>query len=114
MGTKKIVGCLAKFWVNGHYLSEKCRKCCDFMSLWPCLVWNIFSNGIKVIIYAYAHMIIDYYDLKMIFEIFELIKSLKFKKIGRYWRKQDPFTENFAKEPNIFFVPKVLRIIFYP
>ena len=64
------------------------------MTLWPCLEWNIFSNGMKVIIYAYAHIIIDYYDLKMIFEIFELINSLKFKKIGRFWRKQGPFTEN--------------------
>ena len=26
-----------------------------------------FSEGIKVITYAYAHMIIEYYDLKMIF-----------------------------------------------
>ena len=25
-GNKKIVGCLAKFGVNGHYLSEKCGK----------------------------------------------------------------------------------------
>ena len=41
-GNKKILGCLAKFWVNGHYLSEKCRKFCDFISLWPCLEWNIF------------------------------------------------------------------------
>ena len=59
-------------------------------------------------------MIIDYYGLKMIFEIFELIKSLKFKKIGRFWRKQGPFTQNFAKQPSIFFVSKVLRIIFHP
>ena len=54
------------------------------LSSWPCLDGNILTNGIKVIIYAYAHMIIDYYGLKMIFEIFELIKSLKFKKIGRF------------------------------
>ena len=52
--------------------------------------------------------------LKMIFEIFELIKSLKFKKIGRFWRKQGPFTQNFAKVYITFFVPKVLRTIFYP
>ena len=39
------------------------------LSSWPCLDGNILTNGIKVIIYAYAHMIIDYYDLKMIFEI---------------------------------------------
>ena len=28
--------------------------------------------------------------------------------------KQRQFTQNFAKQPYIFFVPKVLRIIFYP
>ena len=112
MGTKKLVGCLAKFLLNGHYLLEKLRKFCNFMTLWPCLEWNIFSNGMKVIIYAYAHIIIDYYDLKMIFEIFELINSLKFKKIGRFWRKQGPFTQNYAKGPTIFLVPKVLGIIF--
>ena len=28
--------------------------------------------------------------------------------------KQCQFTQNFAKQPYIFFVPKVLRIIFYP
>ena len=59
-------------------------------------------------------MIIDYYDLKIIFENFDLIKPLRLKKIGRFLRKQGTFTENFAKKPNIFFVPKVLRIIFYP
>ena len=42
------------------------------------------ENGIKVIVYVYKPMIIDYNDLKMIFEIFELIKSVKFKKIGRF------------------------------
>ena len=29
-------------------------------------------------------------------------------------KKQGPFTQNFAKQPYVFFVPKVLRIIFYP
>ena len=62
-----------------------CQKIAEnfviLLSSWPCLDGNILTNGIKVIIYAYAHMIIDYYGLKMIFEIFELIKSLKFKKI---------------------------------
>ena len=28
--------------------------------------------------------------------------------------KQCPFTQNFAKQPTIFFVLKVLRIVFYP
>ena len=58
-----------------------CQKIAEnfviLLSSWPCLDGNILTNGIKVIIYAYAHMIIDYYGLKMIFEIFELIKSLK-------------------------------------
>ena len=65
---KKNSWFFAKFWVNGHYLSEKCRTFCDFISLWPCSEWNIFSNGIKFIIYAYAHKIIECYDLKMAFE----------------------------------------------
>ena len=30
---KKIVGCLAKFLLNGHYLLEKLRKFCNFMTL---------------------------------------------------------------------------------
>ena len=34
--------------------------------------------------------------------------------LAKFWIKQGPFTQNFAKQPNIFFVPKVLRIIFYP
>ena len=33
-------------------------------------------------------MIIHYYDLKIIFENFDLIKPLRFKKIGRFLRKQ--------------------------
>ena len=57
------------------------------LSSWPCLDGNILTNGIKVIIYAYAHMIIDYYGLKMIFEIFELIKSLKFKQNWKILKK---------------------------
>jgi len=32
--------------------------------------------------------------------------------IGRFLIKQGPFTQNFDKQPTIFFVPKVL--IFYP
>ena len=50
----------------------------------------------------------------MIYDIVKLTKSCKFKKIGRFRIRQGPFTQNFAKEPTIFFVPKVLRIIFYP
>ena len=34
--------------------------------------------------------------------------------MGRFLIKQGPFTQNLAKQPNIFFVLKVLRIIFYP
>ena len=51
---------------------------------------------------------------QMIFDFLKLTKSQKLKKIVRFSIKQDPFTQNFAKQPNIFFVPKVLRIIFYP
>ena len=50
----------------------------------------------------------------MIFDLLKMPKPWKFKKIGRFWTKQGPFTQNFAKQPNIFFVPKVLGIIFYP
>ena len=39
-------------------------------------------------------------------------KSQKFKK--RFLIKPGQFAENFDKQHNIFFVPKVLRIIFYP
>ena len=84
MGTKKILGCLAKFWVNGHCLSEKCR---NFGVLWAS---DHVKNG----------------------KLFQNV--IKLKKNGRFWTKQGPFTQNFAKQPNIFFVPKVLRIIFYP
>ena len=41
-----------------------CQKIAEnfviLLSSWPCLDGNILTNGIKVIIYAYAHMIIDY------------------------------------------------------
>ena len=43
-GNKKILGCLAKFWVNGHCLSEKCRNFGVFMSFWPCQEWKTFSK----------------------------------------------------------------------
>ena len=43
-------------------MSEKYRKFCDFMSLWPSLEWKTFSNGIKVNIYAYANKIIENAD----------------------------------------------------
>ena len=51
---------------------------------------------------------------QMIFDFLKLTKSYKLKKIVRFSIKQGPFTQNFAKQPHIFFVPKVLRIIFYP
>ena len=50
----------------------------------------------------------------MILDLFRMPKPLKFKKIGRFLTKQSPFTQYFAKQPDIFFVPKVLKIIFYP
>ena len=39
--------------------------------------------------------------------------QISFKK-SLFLIKQGPFTQNFAKQPYIFFVPKVLRIMFYP
>ena len=64
------------------------------MSSWPCLEWNIFSNGIKVIIYAYAHMIIEYYDLKLIYEI---------GKLEDFEQNKVHLLQIFAKEPTYFF-----------
>ena len=50
MGTKKMLGCLAKFWVNGHCLSEKCRffgviMSNDFCPLETPKVMKIQENG---------------------------------------------------------------------
>ena len=54
------------------------------------------------------------WTFKIIFDILEPLKSEKLQKIGRFWIKQGSFTQIFAKQPNVFFVTKVLRIIFYP
>ena len=43
-------------------MSEKYRKFCDFMSLWPSLELKTFSNGIKVNTYAYENEIIENSD----------------------------------------------------
>ena len=77
MGTKKILGCLAKFWVNGHCLSEKCR---NFGVLWASgHVKNgkLFQNVIKVNIFAYAHINIKYFDFSNDFSLLEADKGLK-------------------------------------
>ena len=42
------------------------------------------------------------------------IKLIKTPKFLHFSDKQCPFTQNFPKQLNIFLVPKVLRIIFYP
>ena len=62
MGTKKILGCLAKFWVYRHCLSEKCRIFGVFMSNGHVKNGKLFLNVIKVHIYAYAHINIKYFD----------------------------------------------------
>ena len=85
-GNKKLLGCLAKFWVNEHCLSEKCRFFGVFMS--DCHVKNgkLFLNAIKVNICAYTHINIKYFAFfLMIFDLFKLEKSWKFKKIRRFW-----------------------------
>ena len=76
-------------------------------------VWNgkLFK---KVNIFAYAKKIVENIDFLNGFWHYLTDKAIKFKKIGRFWVKKGQFTLNFAKQPNIFFVPKVLRIIFYP
>ena len=103
-GNKKILGCLAKFWVNRHCLSEKCRSFGNFMSIWPCQECKTFLNITKVNFYAYSHINIkNILTFKRIFDILKLKKSYKIKKIWRFWIKQGPFTQNFAKQPNIFF-----------
>ena len=48
------------------------------------------------------------------FELLKLPKSWKFKKIRRFWIKEVPFTQNFAKQPNIFLFPKFLELFFTP
>ena len=96
-----------------------CQKIAEnfviLLSSWPCLEWNIFLNGIKVIIYAYPHLTIEYYDFQNDIWTFwtdKVIKTQENWKIER--RKEGPVTQYFAKEPTIFFVLKVLRIISYP
>ena len=58
--------------------------------------------------------ILNIMTFQMIFDIFEQTNSYKIKIIQKFWLKQCPFTQNFAKQPNIICVPKVLGIIFYP
>ena len=100
---KKMLSYLGKFWVNGHCLSEKCRNFGVFMSLWPCQEWKTFLNITKVNIYAYSHINIkNILTFQRIFDILKLKKSYKIKKIWRFWIKQGPFTQNFAKRPYIF------------
>ena len=50
----------------------------------------------------------------MILDLFRMPKPLKFKKIGRFLTKQSPFTQYFAKQPDIFLFPKFLKLFFIP
>ena len=50
----------------------------------------------------------------MIFELLKLTKSWKSKNIRSFWLKEVPFTQNFAKQPNIFLFPKFLELFFTP
>ena len=67
---------------------------------------GFFLNGIKVNIYAYANMIIEYYDFS-----------------NDFWNSRDKVIKIQEKwkililnliQTIIFLVPKVLRYIFYP
>ena len=85
------------------------------MSLWPCQEWKTFLNITKVNIYAYSHINIkNILTFQRIFDILKLKKSYKIKKIWRFWIKQGPFTQNFAKQPNIFLFLKFLELFFTP
>ena len=96
MGTKKILGCLAKFWVNGHCLSEKCR---NFGVLWASdHVKNgkLFQNVIKVKIYAYAHMNIKYLDFSKDFWTLGTDKVMKIQENGIILKKARSFYSKFC------------------
>ena len=54
------------------------------------------------------------WHLKIVFHSCLGYKLIKTPKFLHYFYKQCQYTQNFAKQPYILFVPKVLRIIFYP
>ena len=58
MGTKKMLGWLAKFWENGLYLFKECRNFFDFMSLER----KTFLDCIQFNIYAYSNKIVEKKD----------------------------------------------------
>ena len=58
--------------------------------------------------------ILNILTFQKIFELLELTKSRRFKKIGWFWKKKGHFNQNFAKQPSIFLVPEFLELIFTP
>ena len=62
-GNKKNIGLFSKILRKWTLFVQKCRNFCNFMSLWPCLEWKTFLDGIKVNIYAYANKIVENNDI---------------------------------------------------
>ena len=52
------------------------------------------------------------WHLKKVFHFYNDHKLIKTQNFLQFPDRKCPFTQNFAKQPNIFLVPKVLRIIF--
>ena len=75
---------------------------------------NFFQTSKKSIFMNMHLWLLNILTFQMIFDILKLTKSWKFIKIGRFWIKQGRFTQNFAKQPNIFWFPKFLGLFFTP
>ena len=115
MGTKKILGCLAKFWVNGHCLSEKCRNFGVFMSFWPCQEWKTFSKCHKS---QYFCICTYKYQIFWLFKWFLHFLNWQTYKNSR---KMEDFEQNKVHLLKIllnnlifFLFPKFLELFFTP
>ena len=115
MGTKKILGCLAKFWVNGHCLSEKCRNFGVFMSFWPCQEWKTFSKCHKS---QYFCICTYKYQIFWLFKWFLHFLNWQTYKNSR---KMEDFEQNkvhllkiLLNNPIFFLFPKFLELSFTP
>ena len=113
MGTKRILGYLAKFWVNGHCLSEKCRNFGVFMSFWPCQEWKTFSKCHKS---QYFCICTYKYQIFWLFKWFLHFQSQSDSRVSAVHSSCPVPTWCFfkaskssIKQPNIFFYPKFLE-----
>ena len=96
-------------------MPEKCRNFCDFFSVFGHVQdGKLLKMALKSIFMHLYIKIMIILTSQMIFDIFKLSKPYELNKIEKFWIKQSPFIQNFAKQPYIYIVPIVLRIIFYP